>query len=166
MFFLAAAELRAVDARALEVLLAREELVVAAGAGEVHGLAAAALLFADYAVLDASAAVHLGAPESWAAAAWRIGRGALRLHIEQRTALSAGEAKATGLCDEVIAENAEAWLDRWMQGRSALALDSAAVLLRKRGGDALERAEFARLFAIGEPQRGLRAFLGRKSNFV
>lgn len=166
MFFLAAAELRAVDARALEELFARDELVVAAGAGEVRGLAAATLLFADYAVLDASATVHLDAPEAWAAAAWRIGRGALRLHIEQRTALSASDTKATGLCDEVMEENAEAWLDRWMQGRSALALDSAAVLIRKRGGDALERAEFARLFAIGEPQRGLRAFLGRKSNFV
>jgi hypothetical protein len=47
-------------------------------------------------------------------------------------------------------------------GRSALALDSARMLLENRGRDALERAEFARLFAIGEPQEGLRAFLEKR----
>ena len=51
-------------------------------------------------------------------------------------------------------------------GRSALALESARMLLENRGGDALERAEFARLFATGEPQEGLRAFLEkRKAEF-
>lgn len=161
MFFLGAAELRAVDVRALDELLARTELVVAAGAGEVRGLPAAALLFADYCVLDAAATLHIDAPEAWAGAAWRLGRGALRLHLDQRDTPSATDAKALGLCDEVIDGDAQAWLDRWLQGRSTLALDSAAALIRRRGGDALERAEFARLFAIGEPQRGLRAFLDR-----
>jgi hypothetical protein len=159
MHFLAPAELRATDQGALEELLARTGLVVAAGAGEVRGLAAAALIFSDYAVLDADATVHIDAPETWAAIVRRIGRKALRLHIDQRTALTAENAKAEGLCDELIEGDPTAWLDRWMQGRSALALDSAAMLIRSRGGDALERAEFARLFAIGEPQRGLRAFL-------
>lgn len=166
MYFLPAAALPVVDERVLEELLARNELVVAAGAGEVRGLAAAALLFADYALLDAGATVYIDGPQAWAAAAWRLGRGALKLHIEQRTTLSAQDAKTAGLCDEVIEGDAQDWLDRWMQGRSMLALDSAAVLIRRRGGDALERAEFARLFAIGEPQQGLRAFLGRRSNFV
>jgi|SRR5690349_10551417 len=166
MFFLPAAALHDIDERALDDLLARNELVVAAGAGEVRGLAAAALLFADYAVLDGAATLHIDAEPGWAAAAWRLGRGALKLHIEQRTTLSAIDAQSLGLCDEVIDGDARAWLDRWMQGRSVLALDSAAVLIRHRGGDTLERAEFARLFAIGEPQRGLRAFLGRRSNFV
>lgn len=166
MYFLAPAELRAVDASALEELFARTGLAVAAGAGEVRGLAAAALIFADYAVLDAGATVHIDAPETWAAVVRRIGRKALRLHIDRRTTLTAEEAKAEGVCDELIEGDAKAWLDRWMQGRSELALDSAAMLIRSRGGDALERAEFARLFAIGEPQRGLRAFLGRRSNFV
>jgi hypothetical protein len=161
MFFLGAAELRAVDAPALDDLLARTELVVAAGAGEVRGLAAAALLFADYAVLDTGATLLVNAPDAWAAAVWRLGRGALRLHVEQRGAMSAKDAKAIGLCDEVINVDAQAWLDRWLQGRSTLALDSAAALIHRRGGDVLERAEFARLFAIGEPQRGLRAFLDR-----
>ncbi len=161
MHFLADAELRAVDDRALEELLARTEMTVAAGAGEIRGLAAAALLFADYAVLDAGATLHLDVAEAWAATAWRLGHGALRLFISQKTIFSAADAKGVGLCDEVIEGDAREWLSRWMAGRSAIALDSAATLLRARGGDALERAEFARLFATGEPQRGLAAFLGR-----
>jgi hypothetical protein len=36
------------------------------------------------------------------------------------------------------------------------------MLIRSRGGDRLERAEFARLFALGEPQKGLGAFLAKK----
>ncbi|MFL6246107.1 MAG: hypothetical protein ACJ74H_08790 [Thermoanaerobaculia bacterium] len=166
MHFLPPAELAAVDAGALEELLARTGLLVAAGAGQVRGLAAAALISADYAVLDVNATIDIDTPETWIALARRIGRKALRLHIDRRVALSAQDAKTAGLCDELIEGDAHAWLDRWMQGRSALALDSAAMLIRSRGGDALERAEFARLFAAGEPQRGLRAFLGRRSNFV
>jgi enoyl-CoA hydratase/carnithine racemase len=162
MHFLAPGELRAIDSGALEGLLARTGLVVAAGAGEVHGLAAAALVFADYAVLDIGATLIIDTPETWAAVTWRIGRKALLLHLHQRTSLTAAEAKAEGLCDEIIEGDAQAWLDRWMQGRSPLALDSAATLIRMRGGDTLERAEFARLFAIGEPQRGLEAFLTRR----
>lgn len=161
MLFLSGEELRGVDGRSLDELLARTEMTVAAGAAEIHGLAAAALLFADYAVLDIGAALHLDAAEVWAAVAWRLGHGALRLHIKGRTVFSAAEAKNAGLCDEVIEGDAAEWLQRWMDGRSAVALDSAAMLIRARGGDALERAEFARLFATGEPQRGLSAFLRR-----
>ncbi|HYC60022.1 MAG TPA: hypothetical protein VEK79_10715 [Thermoanaerobaculia bacterium] len=166
MRFVAPAELRSVDASALDELVGRNDMIVAAGAGEVQGLAAAVLLFADYAVLDVGATLSIDANETWAAAAWRLGRGALKLYLDQRTRLTAVAASELGLCDEVIAGDAQRWLDRWMQGRSALALDSAAALIRRRGGDALERAEFSRLFAIGEPQQGLRAFLGRRSNFV
>ncbi|MGZ7042115.1 MAG: hypothetical protein ACXVH7_10030, partial [Thermoanaerobaculia bacterium] len=54
------------------------------------------------------------------------------------------------------------WLEEWMRGRSGLAIDSAAALIRRRGGDPLERAEFARMFAIGEPQVGLSAFLAKR----
>jgi acetyl-CoA carboxylase alpha subunit len=164
MFFLAPEELRAIDSGALEELLARTELVVAAGAGEVTALSAAALIFADYAVLDAGATLVIDAPEAWAAVTWQLGRKALLLHLDQRTSLSAANAKAEGLCDEIIEGDPQAWLDRWMQGRSPLALDSAAMLIRMRGGDTLERAEFARLFAIGEPQRGLEAFLTRRAS--
>jgi len=166
MRFLASAELHALDSAALEELLGRTELLVAAAAGEVRGLAAAALLFADYAVLDARATLQLDGSESWAGVTWRIGRKALLLHLEGRTRLDASQAKALGLVDERIEGDPAMWLERWMQGRNEVALDSAAALIRHRGGDPLERAEFARLFAIGAPQQGLRAFLSRKSNFV
>jgi hypothetical protein len=65
--------------------------------------------------------------------------------------------------DEITDHDAEAWCANWLKGRSVLALDSAATLIRSRGGDRLERAEFARLFATGEPQTGLGAFLAKKS---
>lgn len=63
--------------------------------------------------------------------------------------------------DDVIAPGVDArtYVEEWIGARSVIALEVAARLLRNNGGDELERAEFARLFATGEPQRGLRAFL-------
>ena len=150
MQFLTAAELGGIDARALDELLGRRELVVAFGEGELRGLAAAAFLFADYAVLRRDASVVLDVPEGWAAAVWRAGRKALLMKAEE-------------LADEITDDDADVWRGNWLRHRSVLALDSAAVLIRSRGGDALERAEFARLFALGEPQTGLGAFLAKKS---
>ena len=152
MLFLTAAELRGFDAAALDEMLRRSELVVAFGEGELRGLAAAALLFADYAVLRKGSGLHIDTPDAEAAVVWRLGRGALTWprDLEQ-------------LVDEVTSDDAETWKANWLKGRSELALDSAAVLIRSRGGDALERAEFARLFALGEPQKGLGAFLAKKS---
>lgn len=95
----------------------------------------------------------IDSPEKWAEVVWRIGAGALRLHIEGRTRLTGEEAAKLGLTDEIPPAG-----DR----RSAIAAASAAMLVQARGGDALERAEFARLFAIGEPQEGLRAFLEKR----
>jgi enoyl-CoA hydratase/carnithine racemase len=95
-------------------------------------------------------------PAAWAGALWRVGGKALRLYL-LRERFPASEAIEAGLAD-AIGDDAAAWL----AGRSTLALDSAAELLRRRGGETLERAEFARLFAIGEPQRGLEAFLAKR----
>ena len=139
--------------RALEELLERRELVVAFGAGEVRGVAAAALLFADYAVLREDATLAVDIPEAWAAAVWRLGRKTLRWHLDG--------ARAEDIVDEITALEPESWREEWMRHRSVMALDSAAVLIRGRGGDSLERAEFARLFAAGEPQKGLGAFLAK-----
>jgi enoyl-CoA hydratase/carnithine racemase len=161
MHYLSPAALRRIDHAALEALLGRSDLVIAAGAGELRGLAAAALLFAGYSVLDKGATLVIDVPEAWAGATWRIGRRALRF-LGQREPLSSAEAEVAGLCDEVIDGEPEVWLERWKADRSELALDSAALLVTRRGGDRLERAEFARLFAIGEPQRGLEAFLARR----
>jgi len=159
MRFLAPADLRGLPA--LDDLLDRGDLTVAMGEGEVGGLAAAALLFADFAVLREGAVLHLDTPQTWAGAVWRLGRGALRLLTN--AALSAAEARDAGLCDEVTDREPQPWLEEWMRHRSVFALDTAAALIRARGGDRLERAEFARLFAIGEPQKGLGAFLAKRN---
>ena len=94
--------------------------------------------------------------DAWGGIVWRIGARAFDLYLTGATELDAAAAYEWGIVD-AIADDREAWLG----GRSELALESAASLIRRRGGDVLERAEFARLFAIGEPQKGLSAFLGK-----
>ena len=150
MRFLSPAVLRGLDARGLDDVLECRAFVVAEGEGELRGHAAAAFLFADYAAMHRGGAVILDSPEAWAGAVWRRGKGAL---------LDAA------LWDEII--DGDDWFERWMQHRSAAALDSAAMLIRSRGGDPLERAEFARLFATGQPAEGLAAFLEkRRPSFI
>jgi hypothetical protein len=153
MLFLGPAELCELDPGALEAMLGRTDCVVAFGAGEVRGLQAAALLFSDYAVLDAGAELTIDSAEAWAGAAWRLGRRTLGWVVR-------GE-RASEIVDEITERDPGTWREEWMQHRSVMALDSAAALIRGRGGDRLERAEFARLFAIGEPQKGLSAFLAK-----
>jgi hypothetical protein len=166
MRLLLAADLAAFDARSLAEVVASGELLIAAGAGEIHDLALAALLVSDYAVLDPAAVLVIDSPEAWAGAAWRLGRGAMSLLLESvrpgLVTLPAAEALERGLCDEITDRDPRAWLESWTENRSLAALETAAQLIRSRGGDRLERAEFARLFATGEPQRGLEAFLGRR----
>ena len=99
--------------------------------------------------------LDLGSPEAWAGVVWRTGRAALRLRLAGRSDFEAHEAKELGLCDAVSDLEPDAWLAGWMRNRSAMALDSAAALIRARGGDRLERAAFALLFAAGEPQASL-----------
>lgn len=154
MRFLGPAELRALaDARELGELRESRELVVGYADGEVRGLAATALLFSDYAVLHASATLVVDTPESWAGVGWRLGRTTLRWALDG--------ARQEQVVDEVTEVEPRRWLEEWMRHRSVMALDSAALLIRSRGGDRLERAEFARLFAAGEPQKGLGAFLAK-----
>lgn len=153
MLFLAPAELRALDARGLEELLGRTDLVVAFANGAVCGVVAAALLFADYAVIAADTTLEIDVAEAHAAVAWRLGRKALQWHL--------GGAHPRDIVDEVSDKDPHEWLEEWKRHRSVIALDAAAGLIRARGGDRLERAEFARLFAIGEPQKGLGAFLAK-----
>jgi hypothetical protein len=153
MLFLTPADLRGIDARALEELLGRRELVVAFGEDQIEGLTAAALLFADYAILRKGARIAVDVSEAWAAVAWRLGSRAMKWAIDGQN--------QDKLVDEVTEKEADEWLEEWMRHRSVIALDSAAPLIRARGGDSLERAEFARLFAIGEPQKGLGAFLAK-----
>lgn len=96
MRFAAPADLHALDAAALEELLGRSELLLVSGEGEIAGIGAAALLFADYAVLRDTASLRIDTPQAWAGAAWRLGRGALRLRLDDRTTFAAAEARARG----------------------------------------------------------------------
>jgi len=96
----------------------------------------------------------LDTPDALGGAVWRIGDRALGLLGRPR--IAAAEALALGLCDEV-GDGSDL-----LAGRSAVALDAAAALVSRRGGDALERATFAWLFATGTPGRGLSAFLEKR----
>ena len=149
-------------AGSLERVLERSECVVAFGSGVVSGRAAATLLHSDWVVLTEEATVVLDTIEAWSGAIWRIGRRAVGLLLTRST--GAADARAIGLADAIVPSgtNPLEWVRSWMGGRSELALDSAASLIRLRGGDPLERAEFARMFATGEPQLGLAAFLEKK----
>ncbi len=151
--------------RELDELLARRTLVIAAGEGRLQGAPAAAALFAGWCVLAADAVLVLDTPAAWAGATWRVGERAFSLWLNGAHELDANAAMEAGLCDAIIppGRNADEWVTQWIGTRSELALDAASSLIESRGGDALERAEFARLFAAGEPQEGLRAFLGKRA---
>ena len=137
----------------LHWMLNRRECIIVLGKGELRGDALACALHSDYFVMHPDATLVIDTPRAWSGVVWRMGRRALRL---ADTTLDATEAKRHALCDAVGVDV------EWIAGRSAVALDSAASLIARRGGDALERAEFARLFAAGEPQRGLTAFLEKR----
>jgi len=147
--------------RELDELLARRDLVITVGEGELRGPAAAAALFAGWSLLCEGATIVLDTPAAWAGAAWRIGDRAYALWLGGLTELGAQRALTEGLCDSVVPIGYDPV--EWIGTRSGLALDSAAMLIQHRGRDALERAEFARLFAAGEPQEGLRAFLEKRA---
>lgn len=146
----------------LDRVIGRSGCAIAFGSGIVAGRRAATLLHSDWAVLEGSATLVLDTAEAWSGAFWRIGRRALGFVTDG--GIGPADAFAPGLADAIVASgtNPLEWVGNWMRGRSELALDSAAALIRRRGGDPLERAEFARMFAIGEPQQGLAAFLGKR----
>jgi len=122
----------------------------------VEGAVGADDLTADVLLVGAAATLTLGAPLVWGALVWRLGRRrAFALHLSGATTIDAPELLQLGIADGPA--DAE-----WARGRSTVALDAAAALIATRGGDALERAEFARLFAAGVPQEGLRAFLEKR----
>jgi hypothetical protein len=150
--------LRGVDLRDCDVdaLIARRDFVLAIGDGELSGVTAAAFLSADFAIIAENATLQIDTAEVWGAVASRIGRRAFALHLNGAIQLNATAAFDAGLCD-AIGDGSD-----WLRGRSEVALDVAASLIRSRGGDALERAEFARLFSAGIPQEGLRAFLEKR----
>jgi enoyl-CoA hydratase/carnithine racemase len=178
MLILTPDDLSHCDARAVEEIAAAPDFVVAIGAGELSGYALAAALHSDWFALDASATLDLN-PDSgrstqqsglprhstiWAGVISRIGVGALRLCLLSGARFMAFDALREQLADAVVPAGKDPveWVRDWIGGRSTAALESAAALIRRRGGDTLERAEFARLFATGEPHEGLSAFLAKR----
>ncbi len=182
MLILTPEDLSRCDERAVEEIAAGRDFVVAIGAGELSGCALAAALHSDWFVLEENATIDLN-PNSglstqhsalraqdwlyaavWSGVIGRIGSRALRLCLLSGARLTASDALGAQLADAVVpaGEDPVKWIRDWIGGRSTAALHSAAALIRRRGGDTLERAEFARLFATGEPHEGLSAFLAKR----
>src|SRR5580765_5595939 len=113
-------------------------------------------LYADVLLASPSARLVL-TRDCWGGIVWRIGARAYALHVSGLTELDAHTALDWGIVDAITDD-----ADSWLGARSLLALQSGASLIARRGGDPLERAEFARLFATGQPQEGLRAFLEKR----
>jgi enoyl-CoA hydratase/carnithine racemase len=147
------------EVASVDAIVARHEFALAWGSGALRGNALAAALHCDWLILREGTRLAVDSPRAWSGAVWRIGGGALRL-VASGGLADAEAALAHGLCDAVVDDSSDPL--KWIGGRSRVAIDAAAALIRRRGGDVLERAEFARLFATGEPQRGLAAFLARR----
>lgn len=133
----------------IEEVLERREMIVAVATEEITPGA----LYCDWLFVTEDARLSKD-PAVIGGIVWRLGARAWRLYL-------GNGITAADIADDVIPshEDPMPFAQRWAEGRSTKALDSAASLLRRRGGDALERAEFARLFAAGVPQIGLDAFL-------
>jgi len=140
-------------------------MALAVGDGDLAALPLAAACFCDYFALGEDATVDLGVQalvhEVAAAVTWRVPERARRILLGTETALGADRALELGLCDTLVPRGSDSlkWVREWLGKRSLRALLSASTLIRARGGDLAERAEFGRLFGEGEPQRGLRGFL-------
>ena len=165
MRILSPAAIESADDVLLDAIAGAREMIVAAGRGTISGLSSAALLMADFAVMTEDATLVIDCPAAWAAVVARIGRGAVKLQLGGGEAqVSPASALEWLLVDAIVPSERDPleWIAGWVGGRSEQALDSAAVLIRARGGARLERTEFARLFALGVPQKGLEAFLNRR----
>ena len=146
----------------LRSVLSRDEAIIAVGEGELRGEALACALHSDLLVLAADTRIFVDTPGAWSGIVWRMGRGALMLCVAPAIVPAA-------IADLLVPAGRDPlqWTVEWVGTRSAIALDAAANLIRRKGGPhggmVLERAEFARLFAAGEPQKGLAAWLESRS---
>jgi enoyl-CoA hydratase/carnithine racemase len=161
MRFFTSAELEAAD---LETIASHREMTVCFVAGDLRGRAVAAILHCDWLAIEDGATITIDSPAAWSGAIGRIGARAYRLHLLGHATLDARDAVKEGLADVLVPAGADPveWFAGWIGGRSTRALDAAAALIRGRGGDVTERFEFARLFATGQPQEGLAAFLEKR----
>ena len=132
----------------LEEVVRRQEMIVAVATETITPAA----LYCDWLFATEEARLSRD-PSAIGGIVWRLGARAWRLWLTNGIT-------AADVADDIIPSPDAA--RRWAEGRSTNALDVAAALIRRRGGDALERAEFARLFAAGVPQVGLEAFLKKR----
>ncbi|MBI2213761.1 MAG: hypothetical protein HYU52_08950 [Acidobacteria bacterium] len=167
---LADSALARLDERGRDRLLARRSLLVAVVGGTLAGPGLAAALDADWLAVRVGSALGLSAPSidpvAASTLARRVGNArARRLLLTGERIVPAERAISEGVADSLVPaeEDSLKWLHGWLSARSARALLAGAGLVRRRGGDALERAEFARLFSEGVPRRGLRMFLDKKT---
>ena len=133
----------------IDEVVQRHEMIVAVATDEITPAA----LYCDW--LFATEEAQLSSePSAIGGIVWRLGARAWRLWLT--SGITAADV-ADGIIPSVDVAH------RWTEGRSTRALDVAAALIRRRGGDVLERVEFARLFAAGVPQIGLEAFLRKRA---
>ena len=169
MLFLSDDALASVDERACDRLLGRRSMLVALVRGDLGGAGLAAALDADWLAVREGSRLQLGAPSIdpvvASALARRVGVRARRMLLIGERSLPATDALAETVADSLVPAEVDSlkWLHGWLAARSARALLAGSGLVRRRGGDALERAEFARLFSEGVPRRGLRMFLDKKT---
>jgi hypothetical protein len=142
----------------LRRVLGRDEAIIAVGEGDLRGDALACALHSDLLVLASDTRIVLDSPAAWSGIVWRMGRKALMFCV-------APAILPATIADLLVPAGRDPleWTAEWVGARRAIAFDAAANLIRRRGGDILERAEFARLFAAGEPQKGLAAWLESRS---
>lgn len=165
---------RSFSARTFERFVERRSMAVVVADGAVEGSALAAGVNADYFAVSEEATIDFECDEPTLAAgilaglAWRIGRRSVPLLLLHGGEIDSKTAQEEGVIDALVPDREDPlkWVRSWLAGRSLLALQSAASLIRRSGGDRTERAEFSRLFATGEPQKGLKDFLAkRRSDF-
>lgn len=159
------------DARFVEAIHRRRGLVVVIASSFDSLPQTLIALASDFLVISRSTTLQVGSrihPAVAAAVVVRIGEPGIGFAEGKSRVLASDALFRAGICQSLVGDEVDSvkWARAWVEGRHVAALASAASLLRKRGGDALENAEFGRLFAAGVPQRGMQRFLNRdRSSF-
>ena len=150
----------------LERIVDRRSVLIVCIDADPSSSAVAAALLSDLFAIRRNQEIRLDLASSYGMAGlvWRIGRGAIPLLAMNDGPLEADELIRSGIADALVPEGSDPleWVCSWLDRRSLTALESAARLIRSGGGEDVERAEFARLFAAGTPREGLTAFLERR----
>lgn len=150
----------------LDRMVERRSMLIVCLEEDGSSRALSAALISDLFAIGESASIELDRldPVGMAGLVWRIGRGAIPLFLMNRGPIEAGALVRDGIADVVVPEGSDPleWIRSWLGRRSLEALSTAARLVRGRGGEQGERAEFARMFAAGVPSEGLSAFLERR----